>query len=138
MTLKYQAPRAVKAREPSQEKGEEKQVDEVMQPDIEPSAAKALRVNKRSRYIPKSVAHRVQERDQHQCTFTSSAGRRCSETCGLELDHIYPFALGDTNEASNLRLLCFAHNQFYAEQAFGKEKIESYFIKHGGACLRAR
>ncbi len=80
-----------------------------------------------SRYIPKAIKYQVRQRDQHQCTFTNSSGRRCTETCGLELDHIEPFAFGGTNEASNLRLLCPAHNQLFAEKAFGRDKIESFF-----------
>jgi len=81
-----------------------------------------------SRYIARAVARRVKERDQYQCTFVGSTGKRCSETCGLELDHIKPFALGGSSDDSNLRLLCSSHNQLAAERVFGKEKIESYFL----------
>ena len=100
---------------------------EVEDPCVSPIPAKTPKIKPQSRYIPKAVAYKVRERDQHQCTFISSTGRRCSEKCGLELDHIEPFALGGTNEASNLRLLCPAHNQLHAEATFGREKIESYF-----------
>lgn len=95
----------------------------------EPRKVKVIesKLNVRNRYVPKSIKYAVRQRDRHQCTFVSHDGRRCSETCGLELDHIEPFAFGGTNEASNLRLLCPAHNQLFAEKAFGREKIESYF-----------
>lgn len=82
-----------------------------------------------SRYIARDVARAVRERDQYRCSFVSSSGKRCTETCGLEFDHVVPFALGGDSETSNLRLLCHAHNQLAAELVFGRKKIESYF-KH--------
>jgi len=115
------APRSVKPIEPAN-----RQI-EVNPPCVAAPAAKVLKLKPQNRYIPKAIAHKVKERDQYQCTFISPTGRRCSEKCGLELDHIEPFALGGTNEASNLRLLCPAHNQLHAEAIFGREKIESYF-----------
>ena len=86
---------------------------------------------KPTRYIPRHTRYKIQERDQHQCTFVSSEGHRCSETRGLQVDHIIPFARGGANETSNLRLLCPAHNRLYAERIFGKQKIESYFQRGG-------
>ena len=86
----------------------------------------APKVSSISRYIPKSVAYEVRNHGQHRCSFVSSDGRRCSETCGLEIDHIKPFSLGGSNEASNLRLLCPAHNLLFAERTFGKEKINNH------------
>ncbi len=88
--------------------------------------------NKETRYIPKFVRHEVFKRDEHRCTFCVD-GHRCSETQRLQIDHINPFAKGGKNEISNLRLLCPAHNQLFAERAFGKEKMEIY--RHGGGGL---
>ena len=42
----------------------------------------------------------------------------------LELDHEQPFALGGSNEAGNLRLVCRRHNQYAAEKAFGRRFME--------------
>jgi 5-methylcytosine-specific restriction endonuclease McrA len=78
---------------------------------------------KRTRHIPAAVRAEVFVRDNCQCTFSAPDGTRCCETRGLEIDHIVPFAVGGSNEAENLRLLCPAHNKLMAERAFGKEKI---------------
>ena len=85
------------------------------------------RVDGSAAISPSQLPTGVRQRDHQQCGFVSSDGRRCSETCRLQFDHIMPFALGGTNEASNLRLVCPAHNQLFAEKSFGREKIESYF-----------
>jgi hypothetical protein len=74
-----------------------------------------------SRYIVKQVRDQVRVRDGQQCSFTSLDGTRCCEKRGLEFDHIVPFARGGGREADNLRLVCRAHNQLYAEQHFGRE-----------------
>jgi 5-methylcytosine-specific restriction endonuclease McrA len=115
------APRSVKPTKPAN-----RQI-QANSPQVEPVAATVSKLKPQSRYIPKSVAHKVRERDQYQCTFISPTGRRCTEKRGLELDHIKAFAQGGSSEASNLRLLCPAHNQLHAETTFGREKIESYF-----------
>jgi len=100
-----------------------------------PRAIKAVKAepvaSKPSRYIPKSVAFAVRQRDQHKCTYSSPDGKRCNESCGLQIDHIQPFALGGRNEVSNLRLLCPAHNQLCAEKVFGKAMIENH--RHSGS-----
>ena len=38
----------------------------------------------------------------------------------LEFDHIIPMAKGGKTRVDNLRLLCRAHNQHAADQAFGQ------------------
>ena len=76
-----------------------------------------------SRYIPKAVRREVMQRDGGRCAFVGVNGVRCSERRGLQFDHIVAFAHGGTNEASNLRVVCFKHNQYCAEQLFGEEKI---------------
>src|SRR5262249_42235523 len=72
-------------------------------------------------YIPADVNRTVRERDQHQCTFVSETGRRCSARTFLELDHIEPVARGGKSTVENLRLRCRAHNQHEAESAFGTD-----------------
>jgi 5-methylcytosine-specific restriction endonuclease McrA len=73
------------------------------------------------RYIPADVEQAVRERDQHQCTFVSEGGRRCSARRFLELDHIVPVARGGQATIANLRVRCYAHNRYEAERAFGTE-----------------
>ena len=72
------------------------------------------------RRIPKGLRHDVLTRAESQCEFVSEVGVRCTERCGLQVDHIVPFALGGRTEISNLRALCGTHNRFEAEKIFGK------------------
>jgi hypothetical protein len=69
------------------------------------------------------VRREVFERDGAQCTFTDGEGSRCSARGFLELDHIESRALGGSSDASNLRVLCRAHNQLHAEEVFGREHV---------------
>jgi hypothetical protein len=70
--------------------------------------------------IPRAVRREVFARDGEQCTFVDPAGNRCPARTLLELDHVRPWSLGGSNDASNLRVTCRAHNQLLAEQELGK------------------
>jgi 5-methylcytosine-specific restriction endonuclease McrA len=70
------------------------------------------------------VRREVFERDGLQCTYVARDGLRCEARAYLELDHIDPRALGGSNDATNLRVRCRAHNQLWAEQSFGRERVE--------------
>jgi hypothetical protein len=72
-----------------------------------------------TRHIPDEVRDAVFVRDHGQCTFTATDGTHCESTCGVQVDHIRPFAAGGTHAPSNLRLLCAAHNRRAAEKTFG-------------------
>jgi hypothetical protein len=75
---------------------------------------------RRSRRIPAAVRRAVWRRDAGQCSFSGPAGR-CGEARSLEIDHVTPWALGGrSDQVSNLRLLCRAHNQCEAIRIFGK------------------
>ncbi len=74
--------------------------------------------------VPRTVRREVFDRDGEQCTFTDERGNRCPSRTHLELDHAIPRARGGRDEASNLRVVCRAHNQLYAEEAFGREHVE--------------
>lgn len=69
------------------------------------------------------VAREVYGRDEGQCTFVAQNGRRCAAREFLEFDHIDPHALGGEPTAVNLRLRCRAHNQHYARQVYGDERM---------------
>lgn len=84
-----------------------------------------------SRYIPRSVRAEVYRRDRARCTFVAPDGHRCTETVGLQYDHIQPYALGGQSIPENLRLTCPAHNQLFGERVFG-HKVSSY-RRSGGA-----
>jgi 5-methylcytosine-specific restriction endonuclease McrA len=85
--------------------------------------------NPRGRYIKKAIKGQVYERDDGQCTFKDSQGRRCSERRGLEYDHIVPHALAGASTAENLRLRCRAHNQLHAEDCFGTETVQRRAVR---------
>ncbi len=86
--------------------------------------------------VPRAVRREVFERDGEQCTFTDDGGNRCPARTHLELDHVTPRARGGPNEVSNLRVVCRAHNQLYAEQAFGREHIDGHVRE--AKCRRQR
>lgn len=75
-------------------------------------------------YVTKAVRREAFERDGEQCSFVDDEGRRCSSRELLELDHARPRARGGTGEASNIRVLCRAHNRGMAEKAFGRAHVE--------------
>jgi 5-methylcytosine-specific restriction endonuclease McrA len=77
-----------------------------------------------SRHIPDAIKRAVYERDGGRCTFTDEQGRRCSETGMLEFDHVDGFARTGRHEVDGLRLLCRAHNQYAAEQMYGRAFME--------------
>jgi hypothetical protein len=89
-----------------------------------------------TRYIPRSVRAEVYRRDKAQCTFVSSSGHRCTETVGLQYDHIIPYALRGPSTVENLRLTCRAHNQLFGERIFG-DKV-SIHCRRGGEAKGAR
>jgi hypothetical protein len=74
--------------------------------------------------IDRATRRAVFERDGLRCAYIAKCGRRCDARAFLELDHIDPRALGGASDAGNLRVLCRAHNQLWAEQAFGREWVE--------------
>jgi 5-methylcytosine-specific restriction endonuclease McrA len=74
--------------------------------------------------VSTAVRREVFERDGSRCTFVSEDGRRCDASAFLELDHVHPRAVGGSNDVTNLRVRCRAHNQLWAEQTFGREKVQ--------------
>jgi hypothetical protein len=73
-----------------------------------------------SRYIPRQVLREVYERDGGQCSFVSDDGRRCSAREFIEVHHhSVTFARGGAASVENLRLVCRAHNLFFAERDYG-------------------
>ena len=58
------------------------------------------------------------------CSFVSADGKRCGARGFLQLDHVVPRALRGTGDSGNLRVVCAAHNRWFAEQIFGREHID--------------
>ena len=63
----------------------------------------------------------VFERNGGTCAFVGDGGQCYKSKWDLEVEHIIPFAKGGTNDENNLTLLCRAHNNFRAENEFGKD-----------------
>jgi 5-methylcytosine-specific restriction endonuclease McrA len=89
-----------------------------------PAHAAQGRAKPRNTPITTATRREVFERDGFRCTYVSPDGRRCEAHTFLELDHRDPHALGGASDAENLRVLCRAHNQLAAEQAFGRDMVE--------------
>jgi hypothetical protein len=85
-------------------------------PQRRPRRAKRARVTTAAR-------REVFERAGERCAFVSEGGERCPATALLEVDHVEPRGLGGGDEATNLRVLCRAHNRLQAEVVFGKEHV---------------
>jgi hypothetical protein len=76
------------------------------------------------RAIRAHVRKAVYDRDGGRCAYVYEDGSRCGSRSKLEFDHVTPLAMGGKSTVENLRLLCRAHNQHAAEQAFGQGFIE--------------
>jgi len=86
-----------------------------------------------SRHIPNAIKRAVFERDGGRCTFTDEHGRRCAETGGLEFDHLDGFARTHLHEVDRIRLLCRRHNQYVAEQMYGRDFMQRARASRGSA-----
>ncbi len=90
-----------------------------------PALGKILKTH--SQYISVHTKRRIWRRDQGQCSFIDPLNNhQCGSRFRLEIDHITPKALGGTNDFTNLRLVCRAHNQFAAIKEFGMQKMERF------------
>ena len=64
------------------------------------------------RAMPTAVRREVWQRDMGRCRYVDPrTGRRCASRHLLQIDHVFPYALGGVAEPDNLRLLCFAHHR---------------------------
>jgi hypothetical protein len=76
--------------------------------------------NPGSRHIPASVSRAVWLRDEGQCAFVATNGRRCAERSYIEYHHANePYALGGEATVENISLRCRAHNVYESELIFG-------------------
>ncbi len=85
-----------------------------------PRRAKAAKPGR----VTNATKREVAERDGLRCSFVNEHGKRCEARGELEFDHRDPRGMGGCSEASNMRLLCRAHNQYEAERAYGRAHIE--------------
>ena len=76
----------------------------------------------KGRTISATVRRAVSRRDEGRCAFVGAQGR-CAATAFLEFHHIVPYARGGEATEENIQLRCRAHNQYEAEQAFGRAAL---------------
>jgi hypothetical protein len=76
-------------------------------------------------YIPARVKRAVWKRDGGQCTYVSETGHRCEARKWIQFDHALEVARGGEASVDDIRLRCWAHNQFTAERTLGPE-----FMRH--------
>ncbi|MFN8370914.1 MAG: HNH endonuclease signature motif containing protein [Bacteriovoracaceae bacterium] len=74
------------------------------------------------RTIPAKTKKEILMRSNQKCEYPG-----CESIHFLEFDHIKAVSQGGTNEKKNIRLLCKAHNQFYAINRLGMRHMKSYF-----------
>ena len=65
-----------------------------------------------ARAIPVAVKRHVWNRDGGRCSYVDPRSRRrCASRHLLQIDHVFPYALGGRAEPANLRLLCATHHR---------------------------
>lgn len=78
--------------------------------DLTQKRSRKSKPSKRQRHISAAVKKKVYARAHYRCEHPG-----CDEMNYLEFDHIRPIALGGQSNLDNIRLVCRAHNQFYAK-----------------------
>ena len=81
---------------------------------------------RRPRGISAQVKRAVHARDGERCAYVGENGHRCNSRKQLEYDHIIPVALGGKSTVENVRLVCRIHNQFAADQVFGRDHMDRF------------
>jgi hypothetical protein len=84
-------------------------------------------------YIPAAVRREVWQRDQGKCQWKLDSGGICGSRLRVELDHVYLRCRGAKPIASELRLLCRAHNDVAAREALGDTVMDRYTRKRTAA-----
>ena len=77
-------------------------------------------------HVPASVRRAVWERDKGKCQWPRHDGRRCESMHQVEVDHIYPRAMGGPSTVDNCRLLCRIHNDLAARLIYGNDWMDQY------------
>ena len=84
---------------------------------LKPTRPKSSWPKKHTRYVPLALQREV--RKTPVCSYSSASGVQCNQTAHLHVDHIRPYAKGGSSwDASNLRILCRAHNLYLAKKDF--------------------
>jgi hypothetical protein len=79
-----------------------------------------IKIEKQRKAIPMTVQRQIWKRANACCEHLDGSSKtRCTSKFALETDHIISLALGGSNKAENLRLLCRSHNSRRAIKTFG-------------------
>jgi hypothetical protein len=73
--------------------------------------------------VTRAARRETFERDGEQCAYVDADGNRCPSEAFLEIEHRDPRARGGAGTTDNTSVYCRGHNQWAAEQAFGREFI---------------
>ncbi len=82
--------------------------------------------SKESRYIPVKLKRKLFGLANYRCEFVNRDGSRCSSRVNLQVEHIKPYSLGGGNGQSNLKVLCFTHNQYSGIKLLGRKRMNGY------------
>lgn len=78
-----------------------------------------------SRYVPAEVRRQVVARDGLRCRFVAANGTRCCATERLQFHHLVPHGRGGLTIAENVEIRCAIHNQYHADQDYGRAFMEA-------------
>ena len=88
--------------------------------------------NLRRKRYPAELEHRLNLRDQRQCTHINSKAERCSEKKWLSFHHKIPVEQGGPDTFENLQTLCWAHHQLVHHKGTVSDRFRPYeYIKTG-------
>ena len=76
------------------------------------------------RAIPAAVKREIWQRYEGRCGYIDPrTGRRCASRHLLQVDHVFPYALGGGAEPANLKLLCAAHHRHRHEERASQDSL---------------
>jgi 5-methylcytosine-specific restriction endonuclease McrA len=77
--------------------------------------SKKFQAARHRKYIPVTTKRVLLKKANHKCEYVNPENhQRCSSSYQLQLDHIWPIALGGDDRTENIRILCASHNKFEA------------------------
>ncbi|MNK90091.1 hypothetical protein D3C87_1101320 [compost metagenome] len=83
-------------------------------------SAEDVKIEKQRKAIPITVQRQLWKRANACCEHIDTNSKvKCASKFALETDHIISLALGGSNKADNLRLLCRSHNSRRSIKTFG-------------------
>ncbi|HJZ84548.1 MAG TPA: HNH endonuclease signature motif containing protein [Polyangia bacterium] len=76
--------------------------------------------------IPRPVRRAVWQRDQARCQWPTEDGVICGSRVRVEFHHLIDRGKGGPSTEDNLILACAAHNQYAADQTWGRAWMEKF------------